>query len=245
MNPTVVYQIDGLLKTLELPIPSTITDARAHVVKVREMTDPELLAEIDSQIQRRVAGGQSEADASRVVTRTWRDDAKRLLEVAIEESAPQLLQVKRAATFELFADVRDLGDVPQDPRQAMKVGPAGIEGFDRWEALALRYGRLFRLHRLLLDGDDPHGRQPVDPTAWALFGDTQHWTSKPDDGRGHKKAFGLQDEPYAGEALPVRLRFLVDHADFWQPDAEECTDFYIEWLPKAGESASRLSVAKS
>jgi len=236
-------QIDGLLGYLELPIPDTITDARAHLAKVRAMVDPGLLAEIQGLVDARVAKGEPLDLAWSAARSSVRNEAELRHERAIGGSIPRLLQLKRVATVTLFEQVRELGDVPQDLRQAMKAGSAGVEKFDRWEALALRYGKLFRLHRLLLDGNDSGGKQPVDPTAWALFGDTQHWPSL-DGGRWPKRAFGPHDESYA-EALPVRLRFLVDHAEFWQPDAEQCTNFYIEWSPKAGESTSRLSAVRA
>jgi hypothetical protein len=214
-------RIESLLVALGLPIPAGIKGAIENRDKG---PDP---AEVATRVKERVAQGAAFDLAARQVQRGKHDDLKRLVEVSILSSASELLDLKRSATLALFAEFRALGDgIPTTATVALYAGPELQAKYKQRQEMAERYGRLHRLHWLLLE--DPQPPSPaVNPTAWLYFGDTRAWP--PSAGtRSASMAFGEHDKPFA-EALPVRLEFLAGHADFWQPDAQECNDYYLAW----------------
>ena len=204
--------IEYLLTTLEVPIPTAITIA----IKARDAgPDP---VEVGRLVQQRVQKGESFGEASRIVPRGLVDDSRRRVEVAIMEAASHLLAIKRDLTLTLFEDYRKLGDgVPATPEAAIYASPALQAKFHQRQAQAERYGRLYRLHQLLVE-------DMVNPTAWQLFSDTRAWPNP----ESQAVAFGEHDAKHA-EALPVRLKFLVSHTEFWQPDGQQATAYWLTY----------------
>jgi hypothetical protein len=232
-------QIEFLLRELKIPIPPGI---KAAIENRDKGPDP---AEVASQVRERMAkGGAGDTVdlASSQVPRKLQDDLVRLAEVAIISSARDLLELKRTATLALFGEFRALGaGIPTTPEAALYAGPELQAKFKQRQQQAERYGRLYRLHQLLLEGDDQTRQAAVNPTAWALFSDTQAWPPPSGNYKPPSIAAGEHDEPFA-EALPIRLEFLVSHADFWQPDATECNDYYLKWCGEVRESKASAEV---
>ncbi len=215
--------IEHLLVRLGLPIPVGITRA----IEAREKGVD--AAEVEKRVRELVAKGEPLDLASRRVPQRLQDDLARLVEVAILESARELLELKRAATFALFEQSRALGgDVPTTAEAAVYAGPELLAKFQQRQEQARRYGQLYRLHELLLAGDDSVRLMAVNPTAWQLFSDTKAWPEPPEGLKPPSIAFGPHDKPFT-EALPIRLEFLTHHAEFWQPDAEECAAYWLQY----------------
>ena len=214
-------RIESLLRALGLPIPAGIKRATENRDKG---PDP---AEVARRVRERVARGDAFDPANHRVARDMQSDSRRLVEVTIVSSASELLELKRTATVALFEEFRSLGEgIPTTAEAALYASPELQAKFKQRQEMAARYGRLYRLHWLLLE-DPQSPRVGINPTAWLYFGDTRAWP--PSAGtKSASMAFGPHDDPFA-EALPVRLEFLASHAEFWQPDATEGNGYYLKW----------------
>jgi hypothetical protein len=227
--------IEHLLVALGLPIPTGIKGAIESRVKGADA------AEVAARVKERVARGDAFDPATRRVARDMQSDSRRPVEVSILSSPAELLDLKRTATVALFEEFWALGEVPTTAEAALYASPELQAKFKQRQEMAERYGRLYRLHQLLLE-DPQSPRVGISPTAWLYFGDTRAWP--PSAGtKSASMAFGPHDEPFA-EALPVRLEFLAGHAEFWQPDAQECNDYYLKWCleSRAPKAATPVSV---